>query len=96
MAGLTNSACFLTTLAHYLLRASPYAYLRKLFHDLRIREGCQHNNVFSWHQPRMNQDDCSPRTPSVDVGANRTKENEKAGASYSDRVWVFSRFNLSR
>jgi hypothetical protein len=73
-----------------------YAYLRKLFHDLRIRKECQHDNVFGWHQPRMNQDDCSSQTPGVDVGANRTKENEKAGASYSDQVCVFSCFNLSR
>ena len=61
-----------------------YAYLCKLFHDLHIHKECQHDNVFGWHQPRMNQDYCSSQTPGVDVGANRTKENEKVGASYSN------------
>jgi len=27
-----------------------YAYLCNLFHDLCICEGCQHDNVFCWHQ----------------------------------------------
>ena len=77
-----------------------YTYLCKLFHDLRVREGCQHNYIFDWHLPWMDQDDCG-LNPSVDVRANRKpmskeNENEKAVSIYSDRVYVSSHSDLNR
>jgi casein kinase I homolog HRR25 len=66
-----------------------YAYLRKLFHDLRVREGHHHNNIFDWCLPSRRPDDQGHQTPSSGTRPDMKavlKENGKGGISYSDRV----------
>jgi casein kinase I homolog HRR25 len=51
-----------------------YTYLRRLFHDLRMREGLQHDNIFNW---------CLPKTiPTI------SQDNDEVTQSGSKRMFV--------
>jgi serine/threonine protein kinase len=66
-----------------------YTYVRNLFHDLRIREGYQRDDVFDWCLLRTGPDDQSHQTPSSNVTDGAvSKGNDKADSNYSSRVFV--------
>jgi len=58
-----------------------YAYVRNLFHNIRIHEGYQ-DNVFDWCLLRTGLDG---QTPGSDMKSNQavSKENDKADPKYS-------------
>jgi len=64
-----------------------YAYLRKLFHDLHVREGYQDDNAFDWHLPRTSLYD--ETRASNGAGATRKSINGKVASS---RVYVLFHF----
>jgi serine/threonine protein kinase len=73
-----------------------YAYLRRLFRDLCLREGHQYDYVFDWCSPPMTcLDDQSHQTPSSNAKTTgrtaifRENDTDKADTSHSSRVYVY-------
>jgi casein kinase I family protein HRR25 len=66
-----------------------YAYLRRLFHDLRLREGLQHDDIFDWCLPRTSLDDRSHQTPDISARITKTiSKDNNTSASCSKRMFV--------
>ena len=72
-----------------------YAYLRQLFHDLRVRERLENDNTFDWCLPRPSLDVDSHQIPGSNTRLDRktiSKDNDTS-ANGSKRVFVH-RLNL--
>jgi serine/threonine protein kinase len=61
-----------------------YAYLRKLFHDLFIRQGYGDNNEFDWCKLVTSVDDQS--VGNISKSANQRRSTKKRSVLVSDRV----------
>ena len=62
-----------------------YAYMRRLFRDLRIRKEHEDDDVFDWCLPTMNRDETLSNHTRVD---GKTREYDSGAVGYSDRVLV--------
>lgn len=86
VAGLPNEfSIFLDYTRALSFESKPdYAYMRRLFRDLRIREEHEDDDIFDWCLSTMNRDDLSNHTR-VD---GKTREYDTGAVGYSDRVLV--------
>jgi serine/threonine protein kinase len=94
LAGLPNE---FSVFLHYTraldFEGKPdYAYMRKLFHDLRIREGHEDDDIFDWCLPMMSLDDQTHNNHMMIDGKPLSKKPD-TGVGSSKRVFI-NFFNL--
>jgi casein kinase I family protein HRR25 len=88
VAGLPNEfSIFLDYTCAFGFESKPdYAYMRRLFRDLRIREEREDDDIFDWCLPMMNRDDETLSNHTRVDG--KTREYDTGAVGYSDRVLV--------
>jgi serine/threonine protein kinase len=65
-----------------------YTYLRRLFHDLRMREGFQHDSIFDWCLPGTGLDHHGHQTLGSNTRTNRTALKDTDTGASCKRVYV--------
>ena len=87
VVGLPNEfSVFLDYTCALSFESKPnYAYMRRLFRDLRIREEHEDDDVFDWCLLTMNRDETLSNHMRVN---GKTREYDSGTVGYSDRVVV--------
>ena len=85
----TNSVFFLDYTRTLGFEGRPdYTYMRSLFHDLRIREGHEDDDIFDWCLPMMSLDDQTSSNLMRINGKTLSRGQDTGALHYSDRVLV--------